>query len=159
MRSRSLRVLAPTYFVWSVSQASLMRPKVVAPEDGAGVAEPSSPKASGESRPTPIPTLNVSTRASPMAARRMILPRPRPAAGDAVAREGPVAREVASGGSGSVVGSVGIGWVSGEGIGLGSYRRSNGLHLRGRPPSALPGRGQHDGTTWECDIGKVKVHS
>jgi hypothetical protein len=101
--------------------------EVVAPEDGAGVAEPSSPKASGESRPTPIPTLNVSTRASPMAARRMIRPRPRPAAGDAVAREGPAAREVASGGSGSMVGSVGVGWVSGGSIGLGSCRHSNGL--------------------------------
>ena len=45
-----------------------------------------------------------------MAARRTIDPRPRPAAGDAEAREGPVTTTaVASGGSGSVVGSVGIG--------------------------------------------------
>ena len=44
-----------------------------------------------------------------MTVRRIAGPRPRPAAEDPEAWEGPFATEVASGGPGSVVGSVGIG--------------------------------------------------
>ena len=76
---------------------------------GAGVVVPKPPKAGSTRCPTPIPTLNVSTSARPMAARRTIDPRPRPAAGDVETREGPGTTGVATGGSASVVGSVGIG--------------------------------------------------
>src|SRR5438552_3428559 len=115
MRALSSSVSAPTYFVWRMSQASLMRPKLVEPDVGAGVV-PAPLKADDARPPTPIPTLNVNTSASPMAARRTFEPRPRPAAGDSEAREGPVAREVASGGSASMVGSAGIG--SGSMVGI-----------------------------------------
>jgi hypothetical protein len=78
---------------------------------GDGVVVPTLPKAGIARSPTPIPTLNAKTSASPIAARWIIDPRPRPAAGDVEAREGPVTTAVA-GGSMSVVGSVGI--VSGS---------------------------------------------
>ncbi len=43
-----------------------------------------------------------------MAARRIAAPRPRPAVGDPETWEGPGATSVASGGPGSMIGSVGI---------------------------------------------------
>src|SRR3954465_11311603 len=101
MRPRSLSVSAPTYLVGRVCQASRMRPKSVDPEEpGAGVVDPVPPKAGRSRRPTPIPTLNVTTSGGPMAARRPSEPRPGPAAGDAEAREGPGTTGVATGGSG-----------------------------------------------------------
>src|SRR3954451_822042 len=159
MSSRSLSVSAPTYFVWSVSQASRMRPKSVDPEEpGAGVVDPVPPKAGRSRRPTPIPTLNVTTRARPMAARRSIEPRPRPAAGDSEAREGPGTTGVATGGSGSVVGSVGIGSESIV-VMLLVWRGA----LTDRTARAAPERfarsAKHAVSTWECDIGMVKVRS
>ena len=85
-----------------------MRPKSgAALSVGAGVVVPTVPKAGIARSPTPIPTLNVTTRASTIAARRIIDPRRRSAAGDVEAREGPVTTDVA-GGSKSVVGSLGI---------------------------------------------------
>src|SRR4249919_3969806 len=93
-----------------MSQASRMRPKSGAPEEpGAGVVDPVPPKAGRSRRPTPIPTLNVTTNARPMAARRNFEPRPRPAAGDTESREGPGTAGAVTGSSVSVVGSVGIG--------------------------------------------------
>ena len=87
---------------------------------GLGV-DPSPPPTAGDAkRPTPIPTPNVSTSAKPVANRRIASPRPRPAAGDRQAWEGPSANEFASGGLGSVVGSVGIGSWSIAGIVLAS---------------------------------------
>src|SRR4051795_2181989 len=161
MRSRSLSVSLPTYFVWRVSQASRMSPKsavVDADESGAGVVDPVPPKAGRSRRPTPIPTLNVTTSARPMAARRSIEPRPRPAAGDSEAREGPGTTGVATGGSGSVVGSVGIGSESIVVMLLVWWRA-----LTGRTARAASERfarsAKHAVSTWECDIGKVKVRS
>jgi len=58
--------------------------------------------------PTPIPALNVATNARPTTAPVIPARRPRPAAGDVGAWEGPGVREVTSGGSWSVVGSVEI---------------------------------------------------
>src|SRR6478735_6649074 len=109
MRSLSLSWSAPTYFVWRTSHASLMRPKSgPALPLGDGVVVPTVPNAGIARSPTPIPTLNVTTRASTIAARRTIDPRRRSAAGDVESREGPVTTDVA-GGSKSVVGSLGIG--------------------------------------------------
>src|SRR6476659_8379860 len=108
MRSLSLSWSAPTYLVWRMSHASRMRPK--SGEElpvGAGVVVPTVPKAGIARSPTPIPTLNVTTRASTIAARWIIDPRRRSAAGDIESREGPVTTDVA-GGSKSVVGSLGI---------------------------------------------------
>jgi hypothetical protein len=103
---------APTYLVWRTFHASWINPKSGAVlEVGDGVVVPTVPKTGIARSPTPIPTLNVKTRASPIAARWIIDPRRRPAAGDVEAREGPVTTGVA-GGSTSVVGSVVI--VSGS---------------------------------------------
>jgi hypothetical protein len=98
-----------------VSHASRISPNWVEPE-GVGVVATALPKAGTTKLPTPIPTANVTTSASPMAARRTVVPRPRPAAGESEAWEVPVAREVASGGSGSMVGSAWIG--SGSIVGI-----------------------------------------
>src|SRR5262245_47464831 len=160
MSSRSLSVSLPTYLVWMVSQASLIRPKSVAEaeEPGAGVVDPVPPKAGKSRRPTPIPTLNVTTSARPMAARRSFDPRPRPAAGDSETREGPGTTGVMTGGSGSVVGSVGIGSESIV-VMLLVWRCA----LTGRTARAAPERfarsAKDAASTWECDIGKVKVRS
>jgi hypothetical protein len=91
----------------------LMSPNSVgfSEEAGFGVVPPVSPVGDA-SRPTPIPAVNVTTSAktttAPMAAHRL----PRPAADDVGAWEGPGVREVASGGSWSEVGWVGIRSVS-----------------------------------------------
>src|SRR3954470_2232208 len=161
MRSRSLSVSLPTYFVWRVSQASRMSPKsavVDADESGAGVVDPVPPKAGRSRRPTPIPTLNATTSKRPMAARRSHDPRPRPAAGDPEAREGPGTTGVATGGSGSVVGSVGIESESIV-VMLLVWRGA----LTDRTARAAPERfarsAKHAVSTWECDIGMVKVRS
>src|SRR3954451_10633254 len=151
MRSRSLSVSLPTYFVWRVSQASRMRPKsavVDADESGAGVVDPVPPKAGRSRRPTPIPTLNATTSKRPMAARRSHDPRPRPAAGDSEAREGPGTTGAVTGGSGSVVGSVGIGSESIVVMLLESVVRSDGPHCADRP-RALCSVGQ----AWRIRVG------
>src|SRR4051795_4039513 len=161
MRSRSLSVSLPTYFVWRVSQASRMSPTSGvgdADESGAGVVDPVPPKAGRSRRPTPIPTLNATTRARQMAAGRSHDPRPRPAAGDSEAREGPGTTGAVTGGSGSVVGSVGIGSESIVVMLLVWWRA-----LTGRTARAASERfarsAKHAVSTWECDIGKVKVRS
>ena len=59
-------------------------------------------------RPTPTPTLNVNTIARPVTTRPIVDPRPRSAAGDHDAWEGP-SRTCSRWWRGSVVGSVGIG--------------------------------------------------
>ena len=85
---------------------------------GSGVV-PAVPLAAATSRlPTPIPALNVATNAIPTTAPMSAVRRPRPAAGDVGAWEGPGVREVTLGGTWSVVGSVGIRSVSIGGIGL-----------------------------------------
>src|SRR3954454_7638607 len=106
MRSRSLSVSLPTYFVWRVSHASRMRPKsavVDADESGAGGVDPVPPKAGRSRRPTPIPTLNATTSRGQMPARGSHDPRRGRAAGDSEAREGPGTTGAVTGGSGSVV--------------------------------------------------------
>src|SRR6187397_41304 len=104
----SLRSLAPTYSLWSVSHASRIRPNSVEVE-GVGVVAAALPKAGSATLPTPIPTQNATTNASAVTTRRTLRPRPRPAAGEPYAWEVPGVREVTSGGAGSVVGSAWIG--------------------------------------------------
>src|SRR3989337_1741958 len=99
-----------TYFSWTVSQASLIRPNSVGaegagPDAGFEVA-PAGPPGSVTSRPTPIPALNVTTNASPTITPMSTARPPWPAALDVGAWEGPGVREVTFGGSWSVVGSV-----------------------------------------------------
>ena len=101
----------PTYWSWRISQAWPIRASSCAELGwpvGFGVAESAPPSTDGTRRPTPIPTLNVSASASPMAARRIAGPRRRPAVGDPETWEGPGATAVASSGPGSMIGSVGI---------------------------------------------------
>src|SRR3954451_627374 len=107
---------APTYSLWSVSQASRMRPKSAPEEEGVGVVAAALPKAGTATLPTPIPTQNATANASPMTAPRSLRPRPRPAAGETDAWEVPVVREVTPGGSDSVVGAAWIG--SGSMVGI-----------------------------------------
>src|SRR6188508_1715833 len=110
MSSLSSSVSRATYCSWIVSQASLMRPNCVEPGEDAGFGVDEEPLLVDETTapPTPIPALNVATNARPTTAPAIPARRPRPAAGDVEAWEGPGVREVTSGGSWSVVGSVEI---------------------------------------------------
>src|SRR6186713_2823693 len=137
MRSLSFSWSAPTYLVWRTSHASRMRPKSGAELPvGAGVVVPTVPKA-GMAR-SPTPTLNVTTRASTIAARWIIDPRRRAAAGDVEAREGPDTTDVA-GGSKSVVGSLGI--VSRSIVAILARRGLTfGRHALGRPTARRSAR-------------------
>ena len=103
-----------------VSQASWINPNSVGEVEDAGLGEVlgEPPAMVDTAPPTPIPALNVATSAIPTTAPMIHVRRPRPAAGDVGAWEGPGATEVTSGGSWSVVGSVGVRSMSIGCIGL-----------------------------------------
>src|SRR5439155_14726089 len=99
--------------------------------------------------------------ASPMAVRRIAGPRPRPAVGDPETWEGPAAMEVASSGSGSMIGSVGIESGSIAGIVLVSCLRLDRLADACRPPNDTSGadRMLHNGSGRVTDTMKLHSHA